>query len=243
MDLSDKVVLITGGGTGIGRETAILFSKEGSRVFIWSRREKILKKLADKYKNISYLVGDVSKKTLLKEIVEKDIVSSHGKIDILVNDAGTFEHNFKVTDTSEDQWSYIMDNNLKSVYLMSNAVLPHMINQGMGAIINISSIIASISAPNSSAYMASKGAVIALTKSMAKDYAQYGIRVNCVSPSLIDTDMTKDIPLDIKEKIIEQHLIKRIGQPKDVAEAILYLAKAEWTTGLDLPVDGGVNLR
>lgn len=241
MDLSDKVVLITGGGSGIGRETAILFSKEDARVYVCDKREEPLKKLKDEF-GIEYALGDVTKEDDINEILNT-VFSYDNRTDILINNAGTFEHNLELTNTSEEQWDYVMNTNLKSVYLMSKAVLPYMIDKGQGSIINVGSIIASTGAPNAAAYIASKGGVIALTKSMAKDYAEYGIRVNSVSPSMIDTDMTRDIPVSVKIKIMEQHLIKRLGKPQEVAEAILYLAKAEWTTGLDLPVDGGVSLR
>lgn len=241
MDLTDKVVLITGGGTGIGKETARQFAEAGSKVYICGRREKPLEEVADG-ERIKHVSGDVTKLSDIGHILHTIFSYNKDRIDILVNNAGTFEHNHALTDTSFEQWNYVMDENFKSVYFMSKHVLPHMINQRSGVIINVGSVIASTGAPNASAYIASKGAVIALTKSMAVDYANYGIRVNSVSPSMIRTDMTKNIPISVKREIMEQHTIQRLGEPKDVAEAILYLAKADWITGEDLKVDGGVRL-
>ncbi len=237
MDLTDKVALITGGGTGIGEATITLLVKENAKFYTCGRREEPLSKYLG-----SYSVGDVTKKSDVKKIVA-GALRQHGRIDILVNNAGTFEHNHRLTDTTEEQWEYVLKSNLKSVHLMSREVLPHMMRQGSGVIINVGSVIATTGAPNAAAYIAAKGGVIALTKSMAVDYAQYDIRVNCVSPSFIETDMTRNLPDDVKERILQEHLIKRMGKPEDVAQAIVYLAKANWVTGVNLPVDGGASLR
>lgn len=194
---------------------------------------------------IEYIVGDVTKKEDVERIV-KNTLQSYARlrqIDVLVNNAGTFTPNLRLAETAEMQWDYVINTNLKSVYLMSKAVLPHMIRQRSGVIINVGSVIASIGAPSAAAYIASKGGVIALTKSMAKDYAKYNIRVNCISPSIIDTDMTKSLPESVKKELIEQHLIKRLGKPSDIAEAIIFLIQSDWITGMDLKVDGGVGLR
>ena len=245
MRLKDKVAIITGGGTGIGRATAILFAREGAGVMIVGRRLKPLEETINMIKSEGgkaiYLSVDVSKADDVKKMVEETI-KAYAKIDILYNNAGVYVGVGKtILDLSEEEWDTAMSIDLKAVFLCSKYVIPHMIKNGGGAIINCSSISGHIGQRKQGAYNAAKGGVELLTRCMALDFAEYKIRVNAVCPAWVEIDFNKDDIKRRKDEILKMHPIGRLGQPEDVAHAVLYLASDEssWVTGTSLMVDGG----
>ncbi len=245
MRLKDKVAIITGGGTGIGRATAILFAKEGAKVVIVGRRPEPLKETVEAIESEGgeslYLPVDVSKVDEVQGMVEETL-KAYGKIDILYNNAAVFTGVGKtVLDLNEEEWDQVMAVNLKGVFLCSKYAVPHMIKNGGGVIVNSSSISGHIGQRKQGAYNAAKGGVELLTKCMALDFAVYNIRVNAVCPAWVEIDFNKEDIKQRKDEILRLHPIGRIGQPKDVAYAVLYLASDEssWVTGTSLMVDGG----
>ncbi len=252
--LKGKTAIITGGGTGIGKATARLFAREGANVVITGRTEKTLLETADEISGaggeISYRVSDVSSEPDCIKTVESTL-GKYGRIDILFNNAGVcYKSNTHETDT--DVWDETFDVNVKGVYLMSKHTVPHMIRQGDGSIVNNSSILGlKASAAGFAAYSASKGAVNQLTRSMALEYADKGIRVNAVCPGTIYTPMMDVLfeewgDRELGEKrYISVHPIGRLAQPEEIAHAVLFLCndKIRFITGTMLSVDGGLSAK
>jgi len=252
--LKGKTAIITGGGTGIGKATARLFAREGANIVITGRTEETLLETAceisDAGAEISYRVSDVSCETDCIKTVESTL-GKYGRIDILFNNAGVcYKSNTHETDA--DVWDETFDVNVKGVYLMSKHTLPHMIRQGQGSIVNNSSILGlKASAAGFAAYSASKGAVNQLTRSMALEYADKGIRVNAVCPGTIYTPMMDELfeewgNRELGEKrYISVHPIGRLAQPEEIAHAVLFLCddKIRFITGTMLSVDGGMSAK
>jgi len=250
VNIQDKVIIITGGSTGIGKSTAILFAAEGAKVLITGRREDKLAEVQREAENqgyeIDYLVNDVSKEEDCKNAVEF-VINKYGRIDILFNNAGVLTTGI-THETPTDVWEQTFDINVKGIYLMSKYAIPYMINQGKGNIINNSSIIGLRGFPGATAYVASKGAVTQLTRAMAREYISHGIRVNAICPGGIETPMvTEDVigksenPDAVEEFFISQHPIGRLGRPEEIAHSVAFLAddNVEFMTGSMLSVDGG----
>ncbi len=251
--IQNKVAIITGATSGIGRASAILFAREGAKIVAVGRRVSEGKKTVDTIHKLGgeavFIKTDVCRATDVQEMVEKTIHTYH-KIDILFNNAGILPEETKtpITNLSEEMWERVMEVNLKGVFLTSKFVIPEMIKGGGGSIVNTASTLGIVSRPDRSAYSASKGGVVLLTKAMAMDYASYDIRVNCVCPSFVETEMTRDI-VELAEKdekawneILSKIPLGRPGTPKDVAYASLFLASDEskWITGISLILDGGL---
>jgi NAD(P)-dependent dehydrogenase (short-subunit alcohol dehydrogenase family) len=250
MRLKGKTALITGGGEGIGKATALLFCKEGAKVGITGRvKEKLnaVLKEAEGHGEIIALPGDVSSEKDVKRIV-KDFLKRFKKIDILFNNAGVLEPG-TVTTTTLESWDKIIDINVKGLFLMSKHVVPHMIKNGGGSIINNSSVAGLIGCPNTVAYCTSKGAVMQFTRSLAIDHVKQGIRVNTICPGFIKTKMNEDFIHDhspnAQKKLDEMAAqivpMGKRGEPIDIAYGVLYLASNEsrYVTGTDLVIDGG----
>ncbi len=251
--LKGQVALITGGGTGMGRSTALLFSKEGAGVLINGRHEDTLKQTVGEIRSAggtaSYHVGDVSKWSEVRALVDSAL-SEYGQIDLLVTSAGTIRRTEKVEETTEEQWDILIDVNLKGTFAAIRYVLPHMMEKKRGNIITISSTSAQLAAPGYATYCASKGGVSALTRCVALQYASYNIRANAICPGMTKTPMAyidRPKPFDeIVDSVLEQsYPIKRVGLPEDVANAALFLASDEssYITGQELFVDGGFSIR
>lgn len=249
MKFEDKKVFISGGATGIGQATALLFAHQGAIVTIFDRDsengEKCLKKILNSGGRGIFIFGNL----IYPDDVEKAVKqSSHtfGGIDILINNAGV-ESPYSVHEMPIEEWDRVMAVNLRGMYLMAKAVIPIMKKSGGGAIVNTASISGLLGWPVSAAYCASKGGVIQLTKQMAVDYAQDNIRVNCVAPGTTLTPLIERIfqqepePEKAKQKISQMHPLGRFAQPEEIAQAILFLASedASFITGAVLPVDGG----
>jgi len=245
MRLKNKVAIITGGGTGIGKGIALQFAKEGAYVVICGRRkeplEETVKLIEYNGGEAIYCIVDVSSYSQIQELVETTLMK-WGQIDILVNNAGIYiPHD--IASISEDEWDKVMNVDAKGVFLTSKAVLPHMLKQEKGKIINIASIAGLFGFAKSAAYCAAKGAVVNLTREMALDYAPHGINVNAIAPGVIESDMTKPMLSneEAKKSFLEKTPVGRIGTLEDIAYAAVYLASEEsdFVVGQTLVVDGG----
>ena len=246
--LKKKVALITGGSRGIGKAVAELFMKEGAQVVITSKNQKQLQQTAKEMGNSFFVVGDVRNENDVKNVITKTI-KKFGRIDILVNNVGVLPKMKPLDKITEKEWNEIIDVNLNGHFRFTKYVIPQMKKNG-GSIINISSDAGLKAFENfyADAYVAAKAAIILLTKSWALEYAKNNIRVNCVCAAVVDTDMTRNLWLNTKEKrqiTAAEHPLGRIGTGEDVAKAVLYFASddSSWTTGAILPVDGGVSIK
>ena len=247
MKLSGKVAIVTGGSRGIGKATAMLLAQHGANVIITSKNKSGLQKASAEMKNVVAISGDIRKKTDVENVV-KNTIESFGKIDILVNNAGIFPRVKPLHEISEEEWNDTIDVNLTGQFRFTKAAIPHLMKTS-GCIVNVSSDAGLRSFENfeADAYTASKGALVLLTKAWAVEYAKYKIRVNCVCPGIVETDMTRPYLGNESDRAmaIAEHPIGRIGMPEDVAKAILYLVSEDssWITGAILPVDGGVTTK
>lgn len=243
-------MIVTGGASGIGKATAEKFLEEGAKVAIADVSEKQGKLAVDELKakgfNPILIVGDVSKADDAKKIV-KEAMKKHGRIDVLFNNAGILVEG-TVEDVSEKDWDRIMAINVKGVFLMAKEVVPIMLKQKGGVIVNTASCSGLVGDRNAIAYNTSKGAVVLMTKCLALDYARKNIRVNCVCPGEIDTPMfrqearSRNMPVEeYRKELCEYHPIGRLGVPEEVASTVLFLASddASFITGTAFSVDGG----
>jgi 3-oxoacyl-[acyl-carrier protein] reductase len=246
IDLKGKKTLITGGSRGIGRATALLFARAGSDVAVnYLRREKDAESVRAEIGRIGQecLVykANISVKNDVDEMVE-GLIQKWGKIDILVNNAGIWTYG-EMGCMTEEVWTETMKINLDGVFYACNAIIPSMKKKKMGWIINVSSTAAVRGEAFHSHYAASKGAVVSLTKSLAAELAAYNIRVNCVAPGWVDTDMCSEVfsDPDFRRKVQESIPLERIPAPEDIAGPILFLASnlARHITGEVLNVNGG----
>lgn len=242
MRLEKKIAIITGGGSGIGKAIARAFVREGARVVIAGRDPKKLALAAAEIGSDCVAVtADVSKPEDVQKLAAATL-EKFQRINVLVNNAamllpGTAES------LSEQEFDQTFDVNVRGVWLLSRAVLPHMRNSGGGSIINIGSVLSMLGARNRVAYSASKGAVAAMTKAMALDHAAENIRVNCICPGIVETELVAKFNLDenARRQRVAMHPMGRFGMPEDVASAAVFLASDEsgWTTGSVLTIDGG----
>ena len=252
--LKDKTAVITGGGTGIGRATALLFARHGANVVITGRTKKTLddtvSQVRDEGFEVTCFIADVSSEKDCRKVIE-ETVRKFGSLDILFNNAGVC-YKANTHETTTEVWDETFDANVKGVYLMSKYAIPHMLEQGSGCIVNNSSILGLKASPAGfAAYSASKGAVNQLTKSMALEYADKGIRVNAICPGTSYTPMMDELfdqwgEWEIGEKrYISVHPIGRLANPEEIASAVLFLCddKVKFITGTMLSVDGGMSAK
>jgi len=245
--LSGKVALVTGGSRGIGFATAKILSENGATVIITAKDQERLDKAVKEIPNSSGIAANIRKSDEVKNVVSK-IVEKFGKLDILVNNAGMFPKIKQLHEIDEDEWNEVLDVNLTGQFRFTKEAIPHL-QKTSGSIINISSDagIKAYQGFNADAYSASKAALILLTKCWALEYSRDKIRVNCICPGVVDTDMTKPFLKTQKDKdfMDNEHPIGRIGQPDEIGKAVLYFASndASWTTGAILTVDGGESIK
>lgn len=232
--LGGKLMLVTGGASGIGRGTADAAAREGAVVVTLDLRD------AD-------LTVDLTDARQV-EAGARQLMQQHGRCDVLVNCAGICPSGTVIT-TEPDTWDLVLSANVRGTYLLSRAILPSMIENGGGSVVNIASNYALVGGRNAAAYCASKGALVALTRAMALDHAPEGIRVNCVCPGTVDTPLIRDPMQGLPDEQVaaitadrlRRHPMGRLGKPEDVANAVIYLAsdEATWVTGAVFSVDGG----
>jgi NAD(P)-dependent dehydrogenase (short-subunit alcohol dehydrogenase family) len=244
--LEGKIAIITGAGSGIGRSCALALAREGARVALIGRRKDRLEAVASEIGNSALvIVGDVTKKSDIDHMVEQT-VASFGGLNVLINNAGVL-HAGTVEQITEAQWDETFNVNVRGVWLLSRAVLPHLRKAGGGSIINIASVLGINGIRNRASYSPSKGAVVLLTKCMAIDHGHEKIRVNAICPGLVETDLTAPLlrsgpdPEAVRRERVAAYPIGRLGQPEDIAGLTVFLASDEssWVTGTVFPVDGG----
>jgi meso-butanediol dehydrogenase/(S,S)-butanediol dehydrogenase/diacetyl reductase len=242
MRLSKKVAIITGGGSGIGKAIAAAFVREGAKVVIAGRDGKKLEQAAAEIDGECLAVStDVSKTSDVQKLLDAAL-GKFQRINVLVNNAavllpGTAES------ISEDHFDQTFNINVRGLWLLSRAALPHMRKSGGGSIINIGSVLSMLGARSRVAYSASKGAVLAMTRAMALDHAAENIRVNCICPGIVETELVAKFNTDetVRRQRLAMHPVGRFGQPEDVAGLAVFLASDEsaWITGTAQTVDGG----
>lgn len=251
MRVKDKVVIITGAGSGIGRETSKLFAKHGSKVVVTDVNEKagqetvgeIIQILAEDPDNKGdgfFAKLDISDRCQAIQVAQ-DVIDKYGKIDVLINNAGIIKDGL-ITRMTEEEWDLVIDINLKGAFNMIQATTDNMIKNGKGEIINVSSIVGIYGNIGQVNYAAAKAGLIGMTKTLAKELGKKGVRVNAIAPGFIHTPMTSRVPEKVLEMVKEKTPLKRLGEPIDVAHALLFLAsdEANFINGAIIPVDGGL---
>ncbi len=239
MNFEGKVVLVTGGTRGIGRAIAEAFKSAGATVYITGTSEERTKQVAEEL-NVKGLKMDVTNREEVKKGVE-EILKAEGKIDILINNAGITKDALFIRMKDED-WDAVINTNLNGVYNVTKAVVPAMVKQKSGNIINISSVVGFTGNVGQVNYSATKSALLGFTKSLAKELGGRNIRVNCIAPGYITTDMTKKIPEKIKKELLKSIPLRREGSPEEIANVCLFLASdmASYITGTVIHVNGGL---
>lgn len=241
--LEGKIAVITGGTRGIGFETARTFAKNGAKVIIFGSRQETVDKAVDQLKSEGFDVSgawpNLNDYDDIQETIDQ-IVTDHGRIDILVNNAG-ISANLPLEQTTPEEFNKIIDLNVRAMFYVTKAVVPTMKQQGNGVILNTSSMVSIYGQPAGVGYPTSKFAVNGMTKSLARELAPSGIRVNAVAPGVTNTDMIANLPKAQLAPIVKTIPLGRIGEPSDIANAFLFLASdlASYVTGEILQVDGG----
>jgi NAD(P)-dependent dehydrogenase (short-subunit alcohol dehydrogenase family) len=244
--LTGKVAIITGGSSGIGRATAIAFAREGAKVAIASRREEEGEETVRLVKEAGsdgfFVKTDVAKAADVSAMVEKT-VQQYGSLDYAFNNAGIEEAPTSLVEQTEETFDRIVNINIKGVWLSMKYQIPQMLKNGGGVIVNTSSVGGLIGVPGVPIYVASKHAVLGLTKSAALEYAKQGIRINAVSPGAIETEMFDRFADDpqMRGQMAAAHPVGRVGKAEEIASAVLWLCSdgASFVTGQTLTVDGG----
>ena len=247
MQLKGKVAIITGGSRGIGFQTAKIFSENGADVIISSKNLVQLKIAANQLKNTTPIAADIRNEKEVQNVIEETI-KKFGKLDILINNAGIFPRIKQLHEISETEWNEVLDVNLSGQFRFTKFAIPYL-QKTSGCIVNVSSDagLKAYEGFNADAYSATKAALVVLTRCWALEYSKYKIRVNCICPGVVDTDMTKPFLKTEKDRefMDNDHPIGRIGTPEEVAKSILFLASSDsaWTTGAVLAVDGGQSIK
>ncbi|OHD11881.1 MAG: short chain dehydrogenase [Spirochaetes bacterium GWD1_27_9] len=249
--LKDKIVIITGGGSGIGKASSILFAKEGAKVVVANRRvekgEETVKIIKENGGDALFIQTDVSKKEDIENLINKT-VKHYGRLDIAFNCGGIDGAKKPIIDFEEQEWDEVIDVNLKGTFLLLKYEIKQMLKQNTeGVILNMASINGIIGRPNRCAYNSSRSGVIGLTKTASIEYIRKGIRINAIAPAAVKTDLfdkytNEDI--ELQKKYAESHPIGRICEPEEVAEAALWLCsdKSSFVVGHILVIDGGVTI-
>ncbi|MCA1053479.1 3-oxoacyl-[acyl-carrier-protein] reductase [Rossellomorea aquimaris] len=245
MNLDGKVALVTGASRGIGKEIALELAREGAKVVVnYSGSEAKANEVVDEIKSLgSEAIAfqcNVADGESVQSMV-KETISQFGSLDILVNNAGITKDNLLMR-MKENEWDDVININLKGVFLCTKAATRQMMKQRSGRIINISSIVGVSGNPGQANYVAAKSGVIGLTKTAAKELAPRGITVNAIAPGFISTDMTDQLPEDVRNEMLKQIPLNRFGDPKDIAKVVGFIASdsSSYMTGQTLHIDGGM---
>ncbi len=244
--LTNKVALVTGASSGIGRATALAMAREGARVVATDLDrdggEETARQVRDAGGEAMFVLSDVSRPDHAESLVQQ-VVQRHARIDIAVNNAGISGLTVPTVEYPIDMWKQVIEINLSGVFYGMKAQIAAMLTSGAGAIVNVSSILGAVGFATAPAYTAAKHGVVGLTRTSALEYSAQGVRINAVGPAFIHTPMIRKFEEDdaVKATMIAAHPIGRIGQPGEVAELILWLAsdRASFVTGAYYPVDGG----
>jgi len=251
MQLSGKVAIVTGGAKGIGKGCALVLARAGASVAVADLDEAAGRAVAAEIEGLGarslFVRSDVGESADVQALIEK-VVAHFSGLDILINNAG-YHISKSVEHTSEEEWDYILRNNLKSVFLCSKYAIPHL-RQRKGSIVNMSSMVGLVGQSNAGAYSATKGGIVAMTKGMALDLASDGIRVNCICPGWVSTPLVEDWfgqqpdPEAARKYIFGVHPLGRIATPEEIGAVALFLASdaAGFVTGVAVPVDGALTL-
>ena len=244
MKLTEKVVIITGGAQGIGKETAKKFLLEGASVVLCDYDEVVGLATLEEFDNekVDFYKVDVTDSAQIEKMVQSTL-DKYGRIDVLINNAGITIDGF-LTKMDEEDWEKVISVNLSGVFKCTKAVAPIMLKQGSGVILNASSVVGLYGNIGQTNYAATKAGVIGLTKSWAKEFGPKGIRVNAVAPGFIETGMTAVVPQKVLDFMKDKTPLRRLGKPEDIASAYLFLASddANYINGTILSVDGGLVL-
>jgi len=243
--LAGKVALITGGGSGMGRASCVLFAREGARVAVVDRAadagEETVRQIRDEGGDASFVEADVSDAADVERMMAAT-VDLYGRIDVLFNNAGIEGPSVTLLEYGEDDWARVIAVNLTAVYRAMRAAIPHMIEQGGGVILSTASVAGLVGLARSSAYSAAKAGVIGLTRTVALEYGPQNIRANCICPGFISTPMLDRVRGDRPEEALHRYApLRRVGHADDIAHAAVYLAsdEASYVTGVPFMVDGG----
>ncbi|WP_409368336.1 3-oxoacyl-[acyl-carrier-protein] reductase [Lysinibacillus sp. 38-6] len=243
--LEGKVAVVTGASRGIGRAIALKLAEEGAKVIVnysgsQAKAEEVVAAIQANGGEALAVQASVSKTEEVSALMDA-AVKTFGSLDILVNNAGITRDNLLMR-MKEDEWDDVLDTNLKGVFLCTKAVTRQMMKQRAGRIINISSIVGVAGNAGQANYVAAKAGVIGLTKTTAKELASRNILVNAIAPGFIETEMTEQLPEDIKQSMLTQIPLAKLGQPEDIAKAVAFLAsdEANYMTGQTLHIDGGM---
>ncbi len=248
MRLEGRIAVVTGGARGIGKKISETFLKEGASVYIFDVISEEGEKTADGFRKTygedkaEFLKVDITDEPCVEKAIE-DIISKKGKIDILVNNAGITRDNLIIRMSLED-WKKVIDINLTGAFICSKYAAKYMIKARSGKIVNISSIVGVHGNAGQSNYSSSKAGIIGLTKTLARELAGRNVLVNAIAPGYIETEMTAKLSDEIKEKLMQQIPVKRLGNVDDIANAVLFLASSEsdYITGTVMSVDGGMGI-
>lgn len=245
VDLSGKVAIVTGASRGIGRAIALALARDGADILVNARSNigearKVAGKIESMGRRVLVILADVSNKEDVDNMVKKTI-EVFGKIDILVNNAGVVGSTVPIQELKEEDWDRIISVDLKGTFLCCKAVVPHMINRRSGKIVNISSIAGKEGNANMTAYSAAKAGIIGFTKALSEEVARYGIRVNCVCPALIETELAERMDKQQAEYLKSKIPLSRLGKPEEVAELVKFLVSdaSDFIAGQAYNIDGG----
>lgn len=240
--LKDKVAVVTGGANGIGKITVEKFLKEGAKVVCWDINQEAGEKLMTEHKGKKLEFQQVN--TVNRPKVDKavaGIIKTHGRIDILINNAG-ITRDATLRKMTQEQWQSVLDVNLTGVFNCTQAISEHMVERGSGKIVSASSVVGLYGNFGQSNYVATKSGVIGLTKVWARELGRKGINVNAVAPGFIATEMVETIPEKVIEDLESKTPLGRLGKPEDIADAYVFLSseEASFINGATLSVDGGL---
>jgi len=241
MNLENKKIIITGATGGIGNSIVKRLSDAGAKILATGTRLEKLEELKSKFKNTDILKFDISKGEEIEEFIENATKQLGGGLDCLINNAGITQDNLAIR-MNIDEWKKVIDVNLTSTFLLSKFAVKKMLKNKYGKIINITSVVGHTGNLGQANYTASKAGIVAMSKSLAIEYAKKNININCISPGFIKTEMTDKIDEKFKETIISKIPSSRLGEPEDVANAVLFLAsdQSNYINGETIHVNGGM---